>query len=181
MEFGSHLCDLAALFRNVIVRKRDRQDVRVTKVICGAECWTDHRLIFAKLNFRINSKIRPQGTKASNCLNVGKIRLPSISQYFADTLDERLNSIVLDYHDVEAAWSTLRNTVYNTAFECQGPSTRKHKDWFDENCAEITQLLEDMHRAYKAHLDDPTSTTKKNALRNARSTAKACMICKTPG
>ena len=29
----------------IIKRKRDRQDVRVTSAVCGAECWTDHRLI----------------------------------------------------------------------------------------------------------------------------------------
>lgn len=49
-----------------------------------------------KLNFRIKPKIRPQGTKASKRLNVGELRLPSTSQYFADILEERLNSIVLD-------------------------------------------------------------------------------------
>ena len=98
--------------------------------------------------------MRPQGTKALKQLNVGKLKLPSISQYFADTLEERLNSTVLEDHDVEAA-CTLRNTVYNTAFECLGPSTRKHKDWFDENCTEITQLLEVKHHAYKAHIEDP--------------------------
>ena len=156
----------------VIVRRRDRQDVRVTRAMCGAECWTDHRLLVSKLNLRIKSKTRPQGTKAAKRLNVGKLKLPSNAQYFADILEERLKSTVLDDRDVEAAWSTLRTTVYNTAFECLGPSIRIHKDWFDENCAEITQLLEDKHRAHKAHIDDPTSTAKKDALRNARSTVQ---------
>ena len=34
----------------VIVRRKDRQDVRVTKTMCGADCWTDHRLFVSKLN-----------------------------------------------------------------------------------------------------------------------------------
>ena len=37
----------------VIVRQRDRQDVRVTKSMCGADCWTDHRLITSKMKIRI--------------------------------------------------------------------------------------------------------------------------------
>ena len=36
----------------VIVRRKDRQDVRVTKTMCGADCWTDHRLVVSKLNLR---------------------------------------------------------------------------------------------------------------------------------
>ena len=31
----------------VIVRRKDKQDVRVTKTVCGADCWTDHRLVSA--------------------------------------------------------------------------------------------------------------------------------------
>ena len=48
----------------VIVRKTDRQDVRVTKTMCGADCWTDHRLVVSKLNLRIQPARRPQGNKA---------------------------------------------------------------------------------------------------------------------
>ena len=34
----------------VIVQRTDRQDFRVTKTMCGADCWTDHRLVVSKLN-----------------------------------------------------------------------------------------------------------------------------------
>ena len=47
----------------VIVRKKVRQDVRVTKAMCGAACWTDHRLVVSKLNLRIQPVRRPQGKK----------------------------------------------------------------------------------------------------------------------
>ena len=47
----------------VIVRRKDRQDVRVTKTMCGADCWTDHRLVVSKLNLRIQPVRRPQGKK----------------------------------------------------------------------------------------------------------------------
>ena len=50
------------LINYVITRRRDLQDVRVTNALCGAECWTDHRLIITKLNVCIhppaNSRIR---------------------------------------------------------------------------------------------------------------------------
>ena len=45
----------------VIIRKRDRRDVRVTKAMCGADCWTDHRLIVFKFKLRILPMRRPQG------------------------------------------------------------------------------------------------------------------------
>jgi len=156
----------------VIVRKKDRQDVRITKSMCGAECWTDHRLIITKLSFHIQPKRRPQGVKAPKRLNISKLRDNSTKQSFIDTLDERLESLTIDSKDVERNWCTLRDMVYNTALETLGPSTRQHKDWFDENCSEIQQLLDEKHRAHKAVLSDPSSMSKKSALKNARSTVQ---------
>lgn len=128
---------------------RETDRMFVSPRLCAVQN-AGQRLIVSKFNLRIKPKIRPQGTKASKCLNVGKLRLPSTSQY-----SECLNTFM------EAAWNTLCNTVYNTAFECLRLST---KDWFDKNCAEITQLLQDKHRAYNVHIDDPTFTAKTYAL-----------------
>ena len=150
----------------VIVRKRDRQDVRVTKTMCGAECWTDHRLIVSKLKLRVQPKRRPQGMKAPKRLNISKLKAPDIKQSFVNTLEARLESTLLEDLDVEAAWAKLCETVYTAAMDCLGPTARKHKDWFDENCTEILMLLEEKRQAHKAHLDDPDSTARKNALKN---------------
>ena len=47
----------------VIVRRKYRQDVRVTKAMCGADCWTDYRLVVSKLILRIQPVRQPQGKK----------------------------------------------------------------------------------------------------------------------
>ena len=161
-----HLIDYA------IVRRRDRRDVRITRAMCGAECWTDHRLIVSKLNIHVQPKRRPQGKKAPRRINITKLKDCSSKQAFVDTLGERLDAITLDDQDVEAAWASLRDTVYSTAMECLGPPARKQKDWFDENHHDITALLEEKRAAHLAHLQDPTSVAKKDALRNIRSTVQ---------
>ena len=60
----------------VIVKRKDRQDVHVTKALCGAECWTDHRLIISKLNLRIQPLRRPQGKKTLRRLAIDKLNQP---------------------------------------------------------------------------------------------------------
>ena len=67
---------------------------------------------------------------------------------------------------MEAAWITFRDT----AMECLGPSTRRHREWFDENHAEIMDLIGKKCAAHLAHLHDPYCTTKKDALRSICST-----------
>ena len=146
--------------------------MRVPKAMCGAECWTDHRLIITKLNLRIHPKRRPQGVKAPKRLNIGKLKSDNIRQSFVATMQERLDTVELDGQNVESAWSQLRGMVYSTALEFLGLSSRKHKDWFDENSTEILKLLEDKQRAYKAHMVDPKSVSKKDKLKSARSTVQ---------
>ena len=48
-----HLIDL------IIVKSKDRQDVKLTKSTCGAECWTDHRLIISKTKLQVIPMKRP--------------------------------------------------------------------------------------------------------------------------
>lgn len=42
------------LLDNVVVRKRDRQDVLSTRAMRGAECWTDHLMVRSKLRMSIH-------------------------------------------------------------------------------------------------------------------------------
>ena len=64
----------------IITRKRDRQDVRITKAMCGAECWTDHRLIISKFNLHVQPKRRPQGIKPPKRLNISNLKVPNTKQ-----------------------------------------------------------------------------------------------------
>ena len=42
----------------VIVRRRDLQDLHHVRAMRGAECWTDHRLVRAKMELKIRPKAR---------------------------------------------------------------------------------------------------------------------------
>ena len=58
----------------------DRQDVRVAKTMCGADCWTDHRLVVSKLSLRIQPARRPQDKQAPKRLDVSKLTKDSMRQ-----------------------------------------------------------------------------------------------------
>ena len=157
----------------VIIRKRDRRDIRVTKAMCGAECWTDHRLIVARLNLHIQPKRRPQGVKAPKRVNVNKLKTEDAKKSFVETLAEHLESVKAENQTVESFWKDIRETVYSTAMECLGPISRKHQDWFDENCIEITQMMEEKRSAYKIHIEDPLSRGKKDTWKSLCSNVQA--------
>ena len=152
----------------VIVRQRDKKDVRVTKSMCGAECWTDHRLLISKLNIRIQPQGRPQEKKTPKRLNVKKLNNDHITQALTEKLDSKLQHQNFDTQDPESDWATFRDIVYSAALEVVGTTKRKHTDWFDKNNQRIQFLLDEKHRLHKAHINDPLFTVKKVAFCNIR-------------
>ena len=159
-----------ALIDYVIVRRKDRQDVRVTKSMCGADCWIDHRLVVSKLNLRIQPARRPQGKKVPKRLDVSKLKQDSKRQAFINDICSRLDAMDLTSDDPEENWTVFRDTVHSSAMDSLGPVFRKHQDWFDENDKEIQGLLAEKHEKHKAYLSDTSSVSNKAAYSN---------ICKT--
>ncbi|XP_014662371.1 PREDICTED: uncharacterized protein LOC106805334 [Priapulus caudatus] len=156
----------------VISKQRDRQNVRVTKFMCGADCWTDHRLIISKLNICIQPKRRPQGKTTTKRLNVSNLN----SNVTATQLLNELNAKLADFHpsgDVVNDWETFRDGVYSTSYEILGARTKKNQDWFDEHYEEIKTYLQEKQRLHRAYINDPTSTSKKTAFNNICQTVQA--------
>ena len=143
----------------------------MTKTMCGADCWTDHRLVVSKLNLRIQPARRPQGKKAPKRLDVSKLNKDSMRQDFLTDICNQLDAMNLSSEDPEENWTVFHKTVLSSAASTLGHPSRKHQDWFDENDDEIQRLLEEKHRLLKAHQDDTSSVSKKAAY--------ICNICKT--
>ena len=117
----------------IIVRRKARQDVRVTKTMCGADCWTDHRLVVSKLNLRIQPVRRPQGKKVPKKLDVSKLKQDSKRQAFVNDLCSRLDALEHSSEDVDESWTVFRDTVHSSAMDSLGRVSRKRQDWLDEN------------------------------------------------
>ena len=128
----------------VIVQRKDRQDVRVTKTMCGTDCWTDHRLVVSKLNLHIQPVRRPQGKKVLKKLDVSKLKQQDNKrQAFINNLCSSLDALKHSSEDVDESWTVFRDTVHSSAMDSLGPVSCKHQDWFDENDKEIQGLLEE--------------------------------------
>ena len=85
----------------VIARRKDRQDIRVTKTMCGADCWTDHRLVISKLNLRIQPVRQPQGKNMPKKLDISKLKQDSKRQAFVNDLCSRLDALEHSSEDVD--------------------------------------------------------------------------------
>ena len=75
--------------------------------------------------------------KVAKRLNINKLKLPSVQQVLATTLERQLNEATGN------DWDSLKTTVHSAALQVLGPATRNHQDWFDENDIVIQTLMEE--------------------------------------
>ena len=149
----------------VLVRQRDIQDVCHTRVMPSAECYTDHRLVRCKLRLLFKPKPRKGGAPKKK-FKVGCFQSAERTADFQAGLQLRLvdSSCQVD-PPLETLWVHLKTAISQTAEEVLGYTTRKNKDWFDENNQEIQELLTQKRSAHQAHLAQPSCPEKKAAFR----------------
>ena len=113
--------------------------------MCGADCWTDHRLLVRKLNLR-SDKVR----KCQKRLDVSKLKQDSKRQAFINDICSCLDALDHSSEYPDENCTVFRDTIHSSAMDSLGPVSRKHQDWFDENDEEIQGLFEEKHQKHKA-------------------------------
>ena len=101
--------------------------------MCGADCYTDHRLVVSILNLRIQPVRRPHDKKAPKRLDVTKLNQDSKRQAFLTVICNQLDAINLSSENPKENWTVFHKTVHFSASTTLGHPSCKHQDWFNEN------------------------------------------------
>ncbi|XP_033105074.1 uncharacterized protein LOC117107484 [Anneissia japonica] len=128
----------------IIIRQRDLVDILDTRAMRGANCSTDHIMIRPITKFKVRRKMM-RGKKSNYKLNISRIKDRQVQENLEKTLTERLDTIPPG--DAENKWQAFKEVVCNASEEHLGIATKKQEDWFDENSAELVQVLDDRNQA----------------------------------
>ena len=154
----------------------------MTKPMCGAECWTDHRLLVSKFTLRIQPQRLPQGKTLIKRLNVSQPRDTTVSEDLTRELDCKLAELHLGQATIDEDWAVLRDKIHDTAFQLLGPHMRKNQDWFDENDEEIKEMLAEKNRLHRIYQLDQSPAAKIQLSPTSVGQYKPdCARCKTRG
>ena len=151
----------------IITRQSDLKDVQLTRVMRGAECSTDHFMLLSK--FKLKMRPLAKLTRPTKRIDTKKLKDQETRNNYREKLAENLNNIN-DHRDqtVNETWNDLKSALKDSAEETLGFKTRNHKDWFDQNDAEIKQLIAVKNRAHDAWLSNPSSVNLKMTFQNLR-------------
>lgn len=154
----------------VITRQRDSKDVLITKAMRGADCWTDHRLVRAKLNIHIVPHHRKRPKIIRQAFDITK--LSTLHQEFQDHLDGRLETTGPLTGGPEEKWAIFKEAVTESAKAVLGPKKRHHQDWFDENNEAIQALLNEKRAAYIDWQNHPNCVSRRDRFKEYQAKAQ---------
>ena len=154
----------------VIVRRYDIKDVLICRAMRGAECWTDHRMIMAKVHMSVRPPMRKRGPSRRR-LDCARLEDTSTRNEFRRSLAEKLGGqqlILSEENATDQQWTTISSALHEAAAHSIGYKSKNHQDWFDNNSDIIRNSLNAMHKAHQATLKNPSSSTARQHWQRAR-------------
>ena len=141
-----HMIDL------VVMRAKQRVCCKDVQVMRGANCWTDHRLVRAKLKVALPRK----------CVRGERKMLPfavhRLSDFgMRDDYRKALESMLEEEphspnQSSEENWTVLKSCIVSAAEKTVGRGKRRQPEWFEENAEELMPLIEVKNEAQKRML-----------------------------
>ena len=123
-------------------------------------------MVRGKFKCRIRKKIRLEGVKVPKCIDVAKLK----SQDIRRTVTAKLDCLYFD-----GTWENFKDQVYSTGLEELCLKQRHHKDWFNDNDANINALLLEKQRLYGIILNSSlqNKTLAEKAYKEHKATLRA--------
>ena len=148
----------------VIMRQNQRRCCVDAQVMRGAECWSDHCLVRAKL--RMNNKSRRRITqqngrgKGTKHLNMNQLKSDDVSNSLKSRLSDLLSQRWSSHLPVQDKLAALVDSVKEVANQVLASVTRKAADWFLENKHEIKPALDKRNHLLRAWLSSGLESDK---------------------
>ena len=154
----------------IIMRAAQRAYCRDVQAMQGASCWTDHRLVRAKLNIVVSQHKRKEKSPQPFAVHA----LANSKREHRDALDQHLQNAP---HTTEATseenWSILKSSIVNAAEKAIGRGRKKNPEWFEENFQTLVPLIECKNRAHRKVMQSNSTADQKKFRRCQRAVKQA--------
>ena len=158
----------------VIIRQRDWHDVKLTRAAKASTCHSDHALLKNKVPISFQLKSQHQHVQRTKKLDVAKLANSETQDTFRDNIASALEDLVdTEYDDAASHWAELRTKLSQALADSLGFSKKKHKDWFDENDASVSPLLDELHSLHIGYVNNKDSQAKENRYNKVKQKTQA--------
>ena len=107
------------------------------------------------MHLQIAPKHRLKAKQAPKGYDMTRLRSDEALNHFNTALDEKVGPVDVESPVIETAWTSLQEANNVACKESIGHARRVNRDWFDENDATLTRLIDEKRAALNAFRADP--------------------------
>jgi hypothetical protein len=131
---------------HIIMRQRQRHLCCDVSVLRSADCWTDHKLLRAKLKVRCLVK-SPQAFTRKR-YDVCRLRDKEVCKNFNDKVCSLVEQNWVSELDGAGKWEVIRDSMAGAAEDVLGWETRRQPDWFKESSSALKGMIEERNELF---------------------------------
>ena len=164
----------------VMMRTTQRKCCLNVQVMHGANCWTDHYMVRARL--RVMFSLPANVKKHPLPFAVHRLARPELHECYVQSLTEKLIDWSPASEDTaEECWNHLHSCVTCSAEEAIGRGIRSSPEWFEENVDVLEPLIQEKNLARSRYLQVGTRSRKQAFRKLQRLVQKAVSNAKRSG
>ena len=156
-----HMIDL------VVMRAAQRMLCTDVRVMRGANCWTDHQLVRAKVRLSVKHVGTAHNKDSPFAVHIlsDKVKEKAFCEEVSHLLQQQP-------HDpecpAEETWNTIKTCLIQASESTIGKKRKKQPDWFLENADRLAPLIATKNSAHQKFLKDSSFANKKEFRRCQR-------------
>ena len=124
----------------IIMRQSQRRLCRDVSVLRSAECWTDHKLLRAKMKLKCPTKVANAKTRKRFAV------IGLLDEHIRKRFNEDVRKAVVDEWCAEASseqkWGVIRDNMVKTAKRILGHEQMRQPNWYKENEISLNKLID---------------------------------------
>ncbi|KAL4089543.1 hypothetical protein QTP88_024563 [Uroleucon formosanum] len=139
---------------HILIQKRFRSCIKYIRSYRGADCNTDHFLVVAKFELKLQSRKQLE-KENSRKINLEMLKDEEIQQKYSKIIGEYVKSMELN--NIDEHWDKVSKTIRQIAVENIGMIRNKKKKWHNENCR---KAIRKRQTARENYIEEDSTDTK---------------------
>ena len=154
----------------VIMRQSQRFMCCDVSVLRSADCWTDHKLVRAKLRFSVS--VKRSGVSGRTRFAVGRLKDSEIRAEYQERVCTAVESGWDNTKSVSEMWGVLSEGMVEAASEVLGLEVRRQPDWYRDNENVLTASINKRNALFHKWLSSRKNSDRKRYVVQRRLVAK---------